>query len=323
MRKYAYILLLTIMCLVGDILPVYAVSKLNPENKHMIGVTGGLGYYGLLNNMEGSKVPMGVSPSIGFAYRYYHNGFILQTGLDGYYNWSTTVFPKIVETQRMLDADWNNEPFRMTATLTDRKDVYQTMSINIPFYLGYEKEKFYFLAGASVGIHVTGSAYTSAHLSTAADYERFIGLFELMPNHGLLEQDVESKKMSLSLNPNIMLHAEIGGRVDNFNNSTGFRRRVHNYRIYVAGFVDYGVLNSHKNENVGDQLHLEFDNGVHATMVPMMLSSQMLNAAVHPLMVGIKVTALFNMPQPGKSFIYDYHTTENHYRKRGGNQSMK
>ena len=93
MRRYARVIWVLIIGLVIEMSPAYAASKLNPNDRHMLGFWGSLGYSGLLHNRTESKIPSGVAPAIGVGYRYSHNTFIFQTGLYGQYAWMTCVMP--------------------------------------------------------------------------------------------------------------------------------------------------------------------------------------------------------------------------------------
>ena len=192
----------------------------------------GLGYSGLLHNRTESKIPSGVAPAIGVGYRYSHNNFIFQTGLEGQYAWMTCVMPLEIYQQRMVDSDINHEPFMMTAAISDRKEVYQTANVQLPLYVGYEKGYFYALAGVTAGLNVYGTASSKGTLDTRAEYERLIGVMEEMPNHGLTRIDVNSGSKTFHTNINVMAHVEIGGRLDKFYQKTGFRAKRHTHRLY-------------------------------------------------------------------------------------------
>lgn len=289
----------------------------------MFGVWGSIGYSGMMHNLKGSKIPSGVAPTIGVGYRFYRNGMILQTGVEGQYAWMKCVMPFEVHQQRMLDADANREPFMMTATVSDRRENYTMMNVQVPLYLGYEKEYWYVLAGVTVGLNVYGKATSWGTMTTQAAYERLIGVMEGMPNHGLTKIDVESGERSFRTNTNMMAHVEAGGRLDKANHKKGFKPTNHLHRLYLGVFVDYGFLNVNKNISEGDLLKLDFTNGVNASIAPLMTSTQMLQKRINPLVVGIKFTALFELPKHGKSYIYDYQKVNSGFIKRGANQSMQ
>lgn len=322
MRRYARVIWVLIIGLVIEMSPAYAASKLNPNDRHMLGFWGSLGYSGLLHNRTESKIPSGVAPAIGVGYRYSHNNFIFQTGLEGQYAWMTCVMPLEIYQQRMVDSDINHEPFMMTAAISDRKEVYQTANVQLPLYVGYERGYFYALAGVTAGLNVYGTASSKGTLDTRAEYERLIGVMEEMPNHGLTRIDVNSGSKTFHTNINVMAHVEIGGRLDKFYQKTGFRAKRHTHRLYLAAFADYGVLNVHQNTSAGELIELDFTEGVNATVTPLLISNQMLGKRINPLVAGVKFTVMFELPKHGKSYIYDYYKVTNGYIKRGGNQSI-
>ena len=311
------------VCVTINLSPLSAATKLNPEQHHFMDVWGSLGYSAMLHNMPETKIPSGVSPTIGVGYRYFRNNFIFQTGIEGRYVWMKSVMDEVVLQERMYDSDVNKEPFTMNVQLNNRKDIYHTASVSIPLYFGYEKNRFYFLAGVAANVGIYGKAESSSDLTTKAQYDRYIGLFEDMPNHGLSNLQVQSGKMNYGAALDLMVHAEIGARLDHFTRHKIFRLHPNRMRMYLAAFMDCGVLSINSKAAVGDQLTMDFSHGVNAIIVPLLLSNQMSNRRLNNLIVGIKYTIAFELPQRGKSYIYDYDQVENNYRIRGGNQTLK
>ena len=323
MRRYTHILWVLIIGMVIEMSPVSAATKLTPDERHMFGVWGSIGYSGLMHNLKGSQIPSGVAPAIGAGYRFYRNGAILQTGVEGQYAWMKCVMPFEVHEQRMVDADANREPFMMTVTVSDRRESYTMLNVQVPIYAGYEGEKWYMLAGLTVGLNMYGKATSWGTMTTQAVYERLIGIMEAMPNHGLTRVDIESGEKAFRTNVNMMAHVEVGGRLDKVNLKKGYKPTNHLHRLYLAAFVDYGFLNVNKNSSEGDLLKLDFTNGVQASVAPLMMSTQMLQKRINPLVVGVKFTAMFELPKHGKSNVYDSKKVSSGFIKRGANQSMQ
>ena len=312
-----------LVCRALGSMPVYSATSLNPEEHHFIALWGTMAYHGLMTDAQEAKLLSGFSPSLGVGYRFHLNNFIMQVGAEAQYSWNTHPMPTIVQEQTMYDADLNQEEFKLIATLFDRKDVYHLVSVNIPVLFGYERERFYALAGAEAGLQVYGVATSTALLTSTGEYERYIGLFENMPNHGLLTHPVESGKKQYSTGLNLLLHLEAGARVDRYSRKKGFHVKPHMHRMYVGAFAQYGVLDIHGNKPLGDQMALDFTSGVSANILPVLISNQTAGKTVHPFTVGVKFTALLELPQKGKSYIYDYNRVSTNYRKRGGNQSIQ
>lgn len=320
--KINHIICIVLVCLTAVLSPLSAATRLNPEQRNFIYLSGSFGYSGMIHNMPEAKIPSGVAPSIAVGYRCFYNNFIFQTGIEGKYAWMKSVMPEVELRERMVDADINHEPFTMSILLNNRQDIYQTVSVSVPLYFGYEKGRFYFLAGVAAGIDVYGKAASSSVLTTRAEYDQLIGVFEQMPNHGLTTINVESGDVDMGMVFNLMAHLEMGGRINHMFKHQQFRLNPDKVRMYLAAFADCGALSLNRKGAYGDQLTMDYSHGVNATIVPLMLSNQMTPYRMIPLTVGVKFTIAFELPSHGKSYIYDYNKSV-HDRKRGGNQGIK
>ena len=308
------------MCLTTVTSSLRAATKLSPEEHNFISLYGSVGYTGMLHNLPEVKTPSGVAPAFGVGYRFYRNNLILHVGVEGQYQWMKHSVPEQTIIARMQDADIEPEPFTMTISVFNRVDIYKAVNVNIPFYLGYEGERFYAMAGAAAGIMVYGVATNDCEVTTVAKYDRLIGEFEDMPNHGMSHMMITSGKQTYRTKFNLMLHAEMGLRLGNFDTNTGFQEYKKIHRIYLGAFADYGVLSVNQNAAMGDMLSIDYSKGVRPMVVPMMLSNEIQNRRINPLTVGLKLTVLIELLPPGKSHIYDNNAVDRNYRKRGGNQ---
>ena len=316
-RRYILIVFAALYCLCAS-----AYTKLTPETTHFIGLWGGLGYSGWLHSMDDIKPLSGVAPSVGVGYRLLHNGFVFQTGLEGQYTWVKGKIPDMNRQVWMDDHDIPNEQFQMNVTFSDYSDVTQTMNVQVPVLLGCEYKRFYMLAGMTVGASVFANAKSQATMTTQGQYERYIGMMEDIPNHGFETAKVKSGTRQVNMGVNLLAHLEVGARLDKFNPNTGYHHQKHTYRLYLGAFAEYGLLNIHSSSSQGSLLNLDFSHGVQADMTPFMLCDEMKGGKVNPLTVGIKCTVMFELPKPGKSYIYDYYESEHDRRKRGGNQGI-
>jgi len=295
MRRLRYILFLLLSCIIAT---SNAASRLFPDEHHFIAIWAHLGYPCLLTNYDQMKQDMSLAPAIGLGYRYFRNGFIIQTGLEGEFNYITN---RINDSQLSIGmTDTEREAFTMHISATNGKDYMQFINCYVPLYVGYEYRHFYLLAGAEVGMNLYGTTYTTSTLSTKAEYERYLGWLEDMPNHDLRNNvPVSSTKYKLKLSsPSVQAHLEIGGRLDRFSTEKGADVVQKKYRLYLAAFADYGIMNIHQQESEGDLISFSQTSGeaLQFNVTPAMLSSQMLNHQVHPLTIGIKFTCLFELP---------------------------
>ena len=323
MRRSVRNILVLLVCWVSFSTPAFAATDLNPEEHHFLGIWGNMGYYGWLTNSDEAKLLNGMAPAFGFGYRFYHNYFLFQVGAEAQYTWTNYNMPISMLQARMYDTDVPHEEFELTALLYNRQDVYQTVSLNIPVFVGGEKERFYALVGAVVGVNMYGTATTNAVFTSFAAYDNYVGVFGNMPNHYLTTHAVESGKQTFRLGINIAAHLEAGARIDKFNRKTGFNVKKKLYRMYVGGFFNYGIKDIHEKTTTGDQMVIDFSQGAGATIQPAFLSNQMKGKTITPFIVGVKFTVLFELPQKGKSYIYDFKRVETDYIKRGGNQSIQ
>lgn len=323
MRRSARIIVSICLCWLWGLLPVHGASRLNPEIHHFVDVWGGVGYMGWLHSMEGTKPFSGVAPSVGVGYRLVYNRFIFQTGVEGQFTWTKGHIADIERQEWMNDWDIPNEPFRMHIRVYDCTDVNKTVNLQVPIMMGYEYGRFYGLAGVTVGMSLYGNATSSAAMQTTGEYDAYIGIMEEIPNHGFETKELTSGDCSFRMGPYLMAHMEAGARLDKFKRYKGFNVKNHTYRVYLGVYAEYSVLNAHNSTSNGSMVGLDLNHGVQAKLTPFMLCDEMKSGKVNPLTVGIKCTMLFELPQAGKSYIYDWNKVEKGYIKRGGNQSIQ
>jgi len=295
MKRLLYSVLL-VLC--GAVWSAQAASRLFPDEHHFVSLWGNVGYPYLITNTDLLKPSISVAPAIGAGYRYYRNGFILQAGIEGEFEYITNRVNNNDFTFEMVDTE--GDDFIMHAMVDKCKDVIQLFNCYVPVYVGYEYRRFYFLAGAKVGINLYGSTSTSSLISTKAEYERYMGWLENMPNHDL-QNDVLVKSDTYKLmvtSPSVVGHLEIGGRLGSFSLEKGADVPKSKYRFYISAYADYGILNMHQNDSRGDGITYKQPAGeaIQFSVLPSMLSNQMLDKQVHPLTIGVKFTCLFEFP---------------------------
>ena len=133
-----------------------------------------------------------------------------------------------------------------------------------------------------------------------------------------------SGTLPLKWNMNIMAHVEIGGRLGHMFRHQQFRLNPDKVRMYLAAYVDYGLLNLHTGKGglpVFD--YRETEQGVQFFVQPLLLSNMSDNATFRNLNIGIKYTIAFELPKRGKSYIYNYKESGRESIRRGGNQGIK
>ena len=222
--------------------------------------------------------------------------------------------------------DTEGDLFKMHVLMDKSQDLSHMVNANIPVLFGGEWKRFYFMVGPKVSINLYGSTSSKAEYTTYGEYERYYDDFYDMPNHQFESgRRMESGKMALKWNFNIMAHAEIGGRIGHMFKHQQFRLNPDMVRMYLAVYADYGLFNLHTaaETDMSTFGYQETDKGVQFYIQPLMLSSMAAEAVFNNLNVGIKYTVAFEIEQSAKSYIYDWNKTGRDYRKRGGNQSIK
>lgn len=307
------------MCLCAS-----AHTKLSPELVSFISLHGDLGYSALLHTMPNQKTASGFNPTIGVDCRVYYNNFLFSVGVEAMYQLNTFSISPFNDTIPMRDTEGND--FRMIAQVGKPRDLTHMVNLNIPILFGGEWGRFYFLVGPKVSLNLYGAASSSAVYETYADYTRAYDDFHDMPIHQLeSDQLMSSNTLPLKWEQmNIMAHAEIGARFNRMHRHKQFRNNPDKIRMYLAAYVDYGVLNIYKSYTGAEWYgHGNAGEALQFTLRPVITTKFADNAQFNNLNVGIKYTIAFELPQHGKSFLYNGYGSGRSTRKRGGNQGYK
>ncbi len=318
MRRYIFI-----ACLLAWSALISAHTPLSPETRHFLSLHGDAGYSAILHTIAGQKPSAGMAAMIGFDYRLFHNNFIFSAGVEGMYELNANQLDDHDEAIRMMDTE--GDIFNMHVHVDKSRDLAHMANVNIPILFGGEWGRFYFMVGPKVAINLYGMTASSAQITTYGEYDKYYDDFYDMINHQFVSnQYMSSAALPLKWNFNIVAHAEIGGRIGHMFKHQQFRINPDKVRMYLGAFVDFGLLNLHVASG-GSPIfgYRETDKGVQFYLQPLFQSSLADNAVFRNLNVGIKYTVAFELPQKGKSYIYDYNKVGRDYRIRGGNQGLK
>lgn len=299
-----------------------AYTRLSPETKHFVSVHGDLGYSTLIHSIDNQSAPAGLNTNLGIDYRLFHNNFLLSVGAEGMYGLYSNSLDDIEETIPMMDTE--GDFFDMHAVLDHPRDYAHMVNVNLPLLVGGEWGSFYFLVGPKLSLNMYGATSSSAAVTTYGEYDRYYDDFYDMVNHQFeTARPISSGVLPMKWNMNVLAHLEIGGRVDDYPDNQGFQARKEKVRVYLAGYVDFGVLNL-KSGSTGTPLfqYRETDQGLKFYVQPLLLSSLSDNAVMRNLSVGLKLTCAFRVAEQGKSYKYDSRRVKTNYRKRGGTQAL-
>ena len=301
-----------------------AFTRLTPETYHFVSLHADAGYSTLLHTMEGRPMSPGMNGNIGVDYRLFHNNCIFSIGAEGMYQLSANKMEDLDVTLPMVDTE--GDLFGMHVQVDKARDLAHMVNVNIPILVGGEWKRFYFMVGPKVSLNMFGLTASKAEITTYGEYERYYDDFYNMPNHQFTsDQKMSSEVLPMKWNFNIMAHAEIGGRIGHMFKHKQFRLNPDKVRMYLAAYVDFGLLNLHNAKDakpIFDYQESE-EKGVQFFIQPLLRSNLAVGQTFRNLNAGIKFTVAFEMPQHGKSYIYDSNKVDRDYRKRGGNQGLK
>ena len=309
---------------------------------HFVGGYAQIGEWSLLPSKSNYAGSLGVAGGVGFQYelqagkKYRPTRFLMDLGVGASggmtaYMQSSSKVEKL-ENQR----DLMNEPFDYMYDIQDRKDKYTNIAVNVPIMFGIQYKRFYALAGMKVYANIYTKSHSNANLTTYGDYVEF-GEFRNMPEYQFFENEKVSTGMKTSFNLDLDLSLEIGGRLGNVLYDVGYDVPKSKIEYRLAAFVDYGLLDIHtKGTKSALKLPERYDidpesaNYIYRTrsMVDNLemndiMSTNGFASAVKNLVVGIKFTVLFQLPEPGQCVICrdNYRSSARTYT--GSRRSMK
>jgi hypothetical protein len=212
---------------------------------HLVGLHIDGGYSAIFGNMPAlSTAPGGYTTGFGIDYSYTGRGLILQTGLG--IRWQD-VQNRFANDSLIVDPATDSEGvnFRLKYDFTDRIDRSRNIYVQIPILAGMYFYNFYFLAGLKLSAQVAGWTQQDVFVSTSAKYERYIGIWEEMDNHGIRKEVEELRDGSaLNLKFDVMGTFEIGYEwaFGNYGKKGYRKQSAKDYRLRLAAFLECSFL---------------------------------------------------------------------------------
>lgn len=228
---------------------------------HLIGFSLEGSWSSFVNTMPRAKMlPGGVGAGLHLLYEYQYSGFILQTGLGVTYQ---RVYNNIADTtiyHAHMQDTWsgvNPVDFTLKHAFYDRRDMAQHLYGQIPLYVGHyifgSYGIGYFLGGIQVGYALWGNTIQTLTGTTTGKYEKYIGIWEEMDNHGFRKDvPIEYKGGALALKIDLQAHLEVGYEYNTRQTAKDYRVRPSDRmdgRIRFAAFADFGMLDICPNTN--------------------------------------------------------------------------
>ena len=305
-------------------------------------VTNYIGAYGQVGEWtflpSGSKFgpSFGVAGGAGFVYElqagrtYGPTRFLFQVGVGPQGGMTSFIQGSNMTVERTNQIDIQGDPFTYVYEIANRHDQYVNVGVQVPLMIGVQHRKFYMLAGVKVNANLYSKVNTTATVNTFGRYEDIPDLrnmpeyqfFTDFPLKGSAKANISNLGLDLSL--------EMGGRFGGvITDAVGFDVPKRKIEYRLAGYVDYGLMDMHtKRDLPGFTAPDTYDRqyGKQTMMdnlrVNDIMSTPNFAAKVTNLVVGIKFTVLFQLPEEGKCVICrDAYGSS--VRRGGGSRGMK
>ena len=312
-------------------------GAVNAKVNSYVGAYANVGEWSLLPSQSKYGASFGVAGGLGFVYEmqagptYSPTRFLLDIGVGA--QGGLTSFNQASSAKMPLEGiqrDLNDDEFVYVYEIKNRHDQYTNLGVQAPIMIGVQHKKFYMLAGVKVNANLLTKAHTTANVTTYGDYTQFDPFYN-MPELQFFNDLPIKKKADASLNLELDLSFEIGGRIGLVTDAVGYDVPKRKIEYRLAGFVDYGILDIHKQRDLDFFTTPKVYDAEKAygttTMIDGLEVNDIMSTTgfankVNNLVVGIKFTVLFQLPEEGKCVLCRdaYRSSA---RNRGGSRGMK
>lgn len=291
-----------------------------------VGAYAHVGEWSLLPSGSDFKASYGVAGGLGFLYElqagptYKPTRFLFDVGVGAQYGMTSFMQSSEMNVTLPNQLDLDNMPFEYVYEIKDRHDQYTNLAVQIPLLIGVQHRKFYMLAGVKVGVNMLTRANTTANISTFGRYyddegKKEFDDFRNMPEYQFFTDLPQVKSAPATFNLNLDACFEIGGRLGVINYGVGYDVPKRKVECRLAGFVDYGLLDIHVHRELPGfttpaGYNIESTSPIYGTktmvdnlQVNDVMSTPNFANKVNNLMVGLKFTVLFQLPEPGQCVI--------------------
>ena len=296
-------------------------GSVNAKVNHYVGGFAQVGEWSLLPSQSEYSASLGVAGGAGFLYEmqagknYRPLRFLLDVGVGA--TGGMTAYTRSVDrTETMFDQrDLQNEPFDYVYEIKDRQDRYTNVAVQLPIMVGLQYKRFYALAGLKVYANIWTKAYSKATVTTLGRYADFDDFGKNgWPEYQFFAGEPVRSGMKTSLNLDMDASVEIGARLGAMQIGSGFDVPKRKLEYRIAAFMDYGLLDVHSSGTKPSVVLPErYDtdpsspNYVYKTrtMVDNLVMNDIMSTsgfakAVNNLVVGVKFTVLFQLPEQQK-----------------------
>lgn len=305
-----------------------ASAKVN----HYVGGYAQLGEWSLMpsNSLYGNSV--GVAGGAGFLYElqagptYRPLRFLLDVGVGATGGMTAYIQSSNATVPLENQYDLNGDKFDYIYEVKDRKDKYNNVAVHIPLMLGVQYKRFYALAGLKIYANMWTQTSSTATLTTYASYwdkennKQIIDDLRNMPEYQFFMDEPVKKGVKTTLNLDMDFSLEIGARLGVINYAVGYDVPKRKLEYRIGAFLDYGLLDVHTK---GTKPALDMPDSynsydpslstyvykgrsmIDGVEMNDIMATDNFASKVQNLMVGVKFTILFQMPEPKKCVMCD------------------
>ena len=301
LKKYILHTLFAIIILFGA-LPLYAAGGTRGSVKSMLNVWVEGGVNTLLNGGKDINNSVGGAGGLGFGYEMHKGAFIFTAGLGANISYNPV---KGKNAEYVLYDQTDFDPVAPDVLdyhyeMADRQDKYLNLALQIPVLVGFQKGRFYMLGGVKLGYIMNLNTSMNATISSYGDYTRSIGIVRV-DNYNFFQGAKISKSGKATFRPDVALSIELGVNLgEEFLPGYNRFRPKHHYRIAV--FADYGLTDIHDKSKLAPlslpQQYSAAKNAMRDGVGMRDILSSGMSGKVNNLLVGIKFTTLFDLPEP-------------------------
>lgn len=315
-RLYGLLLLALLLC-----------GGANAKVNNYIGGYANVGEWSMLPSGSNYTGSLGIAGGVGFLYEmragetYSPTRFLLDVGVGAWGGMTSFMQSRDGMDTLFNQQDLQEQLFDYVYDLKGRQDRYNNVAVQVPLMIGVQHRRFYMLVGAKVNASVWTKTQTVAMLNTYGDYTRYgYGIFRNMPEYQFFENKPIQGGVKTSLNLDVDLSFEIGGRVGGIvTDAVGYDVPKDRVEYRLAAFVDYGLFDLHSQgsndmlvkpskydtDKTSDYYVYKSESMISPDRLVMndIMSTAGFASAVKNLMVGLKFTILFQLPEPGQCVI--------------------
>ena len=321
-NRHSYGILLLALLLCGSV---------SAKVTNFIGASANVGEWSMLPSGSKYTGSLGVAGGVGFVYEvragetYGTTHFLFDVGVGAWGGMTSFMQSADLSATLRDQEDLQGVKFDYVYELKGRRDRYNNIAAQVPLMVGFQHRRFYMLVGAKLNANVWTKTQTVATLNTYGDYTRYgQGEFRDMPEYQFFKDKSVKGGVQTNLNLDVDLSLEIGGRIGGIvTDAVGFDVPKDRVEYRLAAFVDYGLFDLHKqgsnpmlnitatyDNNPNSEDYVYNPDGKNESMIRPdrlimndIMSTTEFATAVKNLMVGLKFTILFRMPEPGKCVI--------------------